>query len=149
MRLRGNSRYFDLLFFSPFCHLKQQICCTPNLPTYHLPTVVHMKQPVITGINRVADASKLENLFILKMEQQERNLLRVCVKLATPVFCLLHTVSCRNAFTHTLRLMFSPMFRFRVFTLLPNVHTEPHLPEGRNKHCPKGRGIVKLKVRSN
>lgn len=80
---------------------------------------------------------KVENLFILKMEQQERNLVRVCVKLATPVFCLLHTVSCRNA----LRLMFLPMFHLQVFIRLPNVHTKPHLLKGRTNPVRVGESL--------
>lgn len=65
---------------------------------------------------------KVENLFILKMEQQERNLVRVCVKLAPPVFCLLHTVSCRNSFGHAAFDVFAHVSLPRLYTLAKHAH---------------------------
>lgn len=65
---------------------------------------------------------KVENLFILKMEQQERNLVRVCVKLATPVFCLFHTVSCRNAFRHAAFDVFAHVSLTPLYTLAECAH---------------------------
>lgn len=91
---------------------------------------------------------KVENLFTLKMEQQERNLVRVCVKLATPVFCLLHTVSCRNAFRHAAFDVFAHVSLAHLYALAKCAHKAT--PSRRlHKSCPNERVIVKLKVRSN
>lgn len=57
-----------------------------------------------------------KNVFILKMEQQEKEPAKVCVKLVTPAF--VHCTSCRNAFRHVKGLMF-----FAMFYLYLSLHT--------------------------
>lgn len=72
---------------------------------------------------------KVENLFILKMEQQERNLVRVCVKLAPPVFCLLLTVSCRNSFGHAAFDVFAHASLPRLYALAKYAHKSHTFPK--------------------
>lgn len=112
-QLRGNSRYFTLFFY--FITLCLEIARinpqSPETADYLLKVPLIQKvmlgfctiittlcassrqQPIITIIDTDTERDRCimwRTVFILQMEQQEKDPESVCVKLVAPAICLLH-----------------------------------------------------------